>query len=272
MKNTFIRILSVTLVVIIIAGLCACSRKKSDNSKLITNRSVTLSTNQEESTFTENSEVNAVAPEGKKNIIDYLNGSFTRFHNFDYDFNKNVTSVVQSFSAGELEKIDGVTGSYQSTLKKACADMMGVGSLDTSYYVGDDIESAFPIKSIKEEFVQSASASAEGDKVIVTLTVKPQSEDGIATVQLLTNDYMTLSSFNEKIREYEATAADTTVRIGSVALRAVIDYSTRIFEKIEITFKTEFYADEMSLAYVKGGPVKGTTLTTVTYKDFDEKR
>ena len=28
----------------------------------------------------------------------------------------------------------------------------------------------------------------------------------------------------------------------------------------------------MSLAYVKGGPVKGTTLTTVTYKDFDEKR
>ncbi len=272
MKNRTIKILSLMMTVVIIAGLCACSGRKKDNSKLITNRSVTLSTLSSSSTQTDVSAQQATAPEGQKNIIDYLNGSLTKFHNFDYDFNKNVTTVLNSFSAGSLGEIEGANETFASTLKNACADMMGAGSLDTSYFVGDDLTEAFPLKAIKDEDVQSASASADGGKVTVNITLKLLSDDGVSTAKLVTNDYVTNTMFNEKIKEYEASASDTSVKISKVSLSAVIDYATRNFDSLVISLNTDFLAENLSLAYVKGGPVKGTTTTTVTYNHFTEKR
>lgn len=270
MKNRLIQIISLTTVIIIITGMCACARNKPDDSKYITHRSVTLSTTST-TKVKEDPSVIAVAPKGAKNIADYFNGSLVKFNNVDFDFNKSLKTELVSFSAGDLNKVEGATDTYRSTLRSACSDMMGVVSLDTAYYVGDDKREAVPISDIDTENVQTITAKAQENKVVIDVVYKPLSEDGIATVQQLTADYISNASFNEKIHEYEGSASSTNVKISNVRLKAVIDYTTRNFETITITFSTAFKAESLSLGYVSGGPVTGETKTTVIYKDFAEK-
>ena len=270
MKNRVIQAVSLLIVIFVIAGMCACAKKPVDNSTLITHRSVTLSTSST-TKVTEDPSVTAIAPTGKDDILEYFNGSLVKFNNFDFDFNKSLSTELVSFSAGDLNDVDGATDAYRSALRSACADMMGVGSLDTSYYVGDNKEEAMPIKEIEPENVKSISAEAKENKVVINIEFVPLSADGVETVQPLTADYMTNSSFNEKIHECEASASETSVKISNVRLSAVIDYTTRNFDTIAITFGTDFKAEKLSLTYVSGGPVTGATKTTITYKDFSEK-
>lgn len=272
MKNSTIKIISVLIVLSVITGLCSCSFKKEGTPGIgTTNRSVTVSTEKKKEVEPTDRTVTAVAPQGNEEIIKYFNKALSKFRNNDYEFVKSKNTVLRSYSAGSLTSVSGSTESYITMLKSAVGDMMGVGSLDTSYFLGDDMVAAFPISSISQDKIDSCEATAEGSNVILTFKMKQLSDDGATTVSSLTKDYITPDAFSNRIKGYSATAQSPSVSYSNVTLTAVIDYSTTGFVSVDIGFVSSFSMHELSLAYVKGGPVKGSTDTTVTYKSFAEK-
>ncbi len=271
MKQKAIKAAALLMAVCVIVSLCACRHGESNNPHIsTTHRSVTTPTS---SAATDDAAdtVTAVAPVGKDAILNYFNDAVTKFGNFKYDFNKHVDVTLTSFSAGSLANVDKATASYQSMLRTACGDMMGVCATDTAYYVGDDMKAAFPVRLAESENITDAKATAKGGEVVVELTCKSLSEDGVVTVKQWTSDYMTNGLFLEKVKAYSASVSESSVKIGGVKAKAVIDYATKNFVSLEITFQTSFQASQLSLAYVSGGPIRGVTKTTVTYKDFSER-
>ncbi len=270
MSNRAIRILSILIILCVVTGLCACSGKNGEDEPATTNRPVTLQGEVSKTVKPTDKTVVAVAPVGEEEIIKYFNESLTDFRNSEFDFVKKDSCVLTSCSAGSLESISGATDSYRSTLKKALGDMMGVASLETTYFAGDDISRAFAIKELNTDNVSQATASADGNRVTVAFTIRQNSADGSDAVSLVSGDYMTLAAFNSRISQYGATADSTSVNMKNVTLRAVIDYSTKNFVAIDIEYNSSFSMGTLNLAYVSGGPVKATTKTVTKYSNFKE--
>ncbi len=271
MKNNILRILSFLIVLCVITGLCSCKlTQKKPAGIMTTHRSMTLSSATSPVKKT-NLSVEAVAPKGDEEIIDYFNKSLDYFYNNDFEFTRNKKTTLESYSAGSLSSVSGATQSYQPTLRSACSDMMGVSSLKTTYYIGDDISSAFQIKPVSAEYLKSCSAKAEKNLVKIVFDFNPFLGDEGTSLNRLTRDYMTAGSFAQKIRSYGASASETKSSISGIRLSAVIDYSTKNFTSVKIEFTTSFSASSIGFDYVSGGPVSGTTKTVITYGDFTEK-
>ncbi len=271
MKNTGIKILSVIIVVSVVFSLCSCRLNKKDTSGIMTtNRELTLST-APVSVKTTDLSVKAVAPKGSDKIIEYFNNSLEYFVKKDFEFTEKYKTSLESFSAGSLWNVEGATQSYRSTLESSFGDMMGVGSLNKSFYVGDDISEDFAIRAVEAGNLKSCSAKAEGSNVKVAFNYKPSNGEGMTNVRLLTNYYMSSGSFSSKIGSYGASSSGATATISGVKLSATIDYSTNNFVSVKIEYTTSFYAEEVSFDYVSGGPVKGTTKTEIVYGNFKEK-
>lgn len=271
MKNNLIRILSFIIVLSVITGLCSCKlTHKTPAGIMTTHRALTMSSATNPAKKTDLS-VTAIAPVGDEAIIDYFNKSLDYFINNDFEFTRNKSTKLESFSAGSLATVSGATESYQSMLRSACSDMMGVSSLKTTYYIGDDISSAFQIKAVEPDFIKKCSASAEKNLVKIKFEYNPFIGDDESSLSRLTSDRMTTSDFSMKIRSYGATSSETKVSISGIKLSAVIDYSTKNFTSLKIEFSTSFHVDSIGFDYVSGGPVTGTTKTVISYGDFKEK-
>ncbi|MGN1169785.1 MAG: hypothetical protein ACI4RB_06660, partial [Acutalibacteraceae bacterium] len=65
-------------------------------------------------------------------------------------------------------------------------------------------------------------------------------------------------------------ATSTSVNNSGAKVKAVVDDSTKNFVSVEISFKTNYSAQELNLGYISGGPVSGVTQTVITYKNFKE--
>ena len=271
MKENGLKFLSVIIVLCTVAGICSsCANNNANEDIKTTNRPVTISQSTSKTVKTTNENIVAIAPEGDEEILKYFNTSLKIFRNSTFDFTKKDSCKMTSYSAGSLNNINGATASYKSTLKSAIGDMMGVYTLESAYFAGDDISEVFAIKELTVDDINSAKATAEGSKVTVEFSVKQNAADGSDAVSLLTKNYMTSESFKQKISGYGATADSATARVTAVTLKAVIDYSTKNFVDIEIGYNTTFSVAKISLDYVSGGPVNGSTKTTIKYTDFKE--
>ena len=270
MKNNAIKFLSLLIVLCTVAGLCACDPNQTEEDIKTTNRPVTVSTDLTKTVQTTDENVIAVAPEGEENILKYFNGSLKRFRGNAYDFVKKDTCTLTSYSAGSLDSVSGATASYKNALKNAIGDMMGVSSLESTYFAGDDVSNVLAIRELSAENISEMSATAEGNKVVVEFLLKKKMDDGADAASLLTRDYMTVETLNGKVSQYGANSTGATVKISNIRLKAVIDYSTRNFVSIEISFNTNFYMSKLSLDYVSGGPVSANTRTIIQYTNFKE--
>lgn len=270
MNNKLIKIASFFMVICSVIGLCSCSEAREEEEIKTTNRPVTVSTDITKTVKTTDENVVAVAPVGEENILKYFNGSLKRFRGNAYDFTKKDTTVLLNCSAGSLDTVSGATDSYRNTLKKALGDMVGVSSLESTYFAGDEVSSVFAIKELKAENISRMSASAEGNRVIIEFDIKKSSADGFDAVSLLTKDYITVEALNSKVAKYGASSTGASVKVNNVKLRAVIDYSTRNFVDVEISFNSSFYMGTLKLDYVSGGPVNAGTKTTIKYNNFKE--
>lgn len=273
MKKNIIRIVSLLIVFSVITGLCSCKlmHKPTTSAGETTNRSLTLPSESKSSVKKTNYEITAIAPEGKEAIIKYFNDALKYFDYNDFEFTRKKSTTLQSYYAGSLANVEGATQSYTSTLKSACGDMMGVGSLDTTYYIGDDISSAFAIKPVEDEYLKKCSASAEKNHVKVVFEYKQFIGEDVPGVSKLTGDYMTSSTFSQKIRSYGASPSEASAEISGIKLSAIIDYSTGNFVSVKVEFTTSFSVKSIALDYVSGGPVNGTTKTVISYGSFKEK-
>ena len=270
MKNSFIKIISFVIILCTVSGLCACSKNQGTQGVATTNRQVTSSTSESKTQTTVGETSAATAPQGDAEILKYFNDSVKIFNHRTYDFTKSFNCTLSSCSLGSLTSVQGATDSYKSTLRSAVGDMMGVSKLDTSYYAGDDISSVFTIKELDEKCVESIKASADGNKVTVEISLKQLSSDGAASVSYLTKDYPTPESFAQKISDYKISATSTSVNNSGAKVKAVVDDSTKNFVSVEISFKTNYSAQELNLGYISGGPVSGVTQTVIAYKNFKE--
>ncbi|MBQ8227533.1 MAG: hypothetical protein IJZ88_00820 [Clostridia bacterium] len=270
MKNNAIKILSLLIVLCSVAGLCSCNINQDEEDIKTTNRPVTVSTDITKTVKTTDENVVAVAPKGDEEILKYFNGSLKLFRSTTYDFVKKNTCTLTSCSTGSLASVRGATDSYRNALNNAVGDMAGVSSLESTYFAGDDVTEAFAIKELSAENISEMSATAEGNKVTVEFSIKKDSADGSDAVSILTKDYMTIESFNSKVSQYGASTTGATVKVSNVKLKAVIDYSTRNFVSVEISFNTNFNMGSLDFDYVFGGPVSASTKTTIKYTDFKE--
>ena len=272
MKDRIIKIISLVMVFAVITGLCSCKLTHKEVSGIMTtNRQITLPTASKKDMATTDFAVTAIAPEGDDAIIKYFNEALRIFYEHDFEFTKKKTTKLKEYSTGTLASVSGATQSYLSTLQSACGDMMGVGSLETNYYFGDDISSFFEIKSLSKPLVKKCSASAEGSNVTVKFNYNAYSGDFNNSLSMLTHDYMTLSDFTSKIKRYGAKAGQVSTDLSEIKLTAVIDYSTRHFISIKIDYTSTFSIGELTFDYISGGPVKGKTNTVISYTDFKEK-
>lgn len=273
MKNNVIRVISLLMVFSVIFGLCSCklTHKKTTNGVMTTNRVPTLPSSSKNTAKKSDNTVKAIAPEGDEEIIKYFNNSLTYFRSNDFEFTRKKSTTLESYSAGTLATVEGATQSYQSALKSAIGDMMGVGSLETMYYIGDDISAAFAIKAIAPEYLKKCSAKAEDSNVKLTFEYKQYITEEESGITKLTGDYVGSGGFSSKIREYGASPSEAKAEISGIKLTAVIDYSTNNFVSLKIEFTSKFSAKSISLDYVSGGPVSGTTKTTISYGSFVEK-
>lgn len=271
MKDRIIKIVSLVMVFAVITGLCSCKLNHKEVAGIMTTvRQVTLPTSGADDSDNTASAVTAIAPEGDESIIKYFNEALRIFYEHDFEFTKAKTTKLKEYSAGTLENVSGATGSYLSTLKSACGDMMGVGSLETNFYFGDNIEAFFSIKSADSEHIKKCSATAEGSNVTVKFDYNAYSGDYNNTLRMLTDDFMSLDDFRGKIERYGARLEKASVGLSDIKLTAVIDYATRHFVSVKIEYATSFSVDKMEFDYISGGPVKGKTNTVITYKDFKE--
>ncbi len=270
MKDKGLKILSLIIVLSVVFGLCACGDDGDSDEIQTTNRSVTVSSQNDKTVKTTDENVVAVAPEGEQEILNYFNNALKLFKNSTFDFSKKDECSLTSYSAGSLNDVSGATDSYKKTLKSAVGDMVGVNSLETTYFAGDDITNVFAIKELSLENATNISAQAQGSQVTVEFDVTQNAVDGSDAVSAVTKNYLTNETLNSKISSYGATAQGTSVRISNVKLKAVIDYSTKNFISIDISFNTQFSISNLALDYVSGGPVAGSTKTTIKYKDFKE--
>lgn len=270
MKNTGLKILCIIIILSVVGGLCSCSKDGDEDEIVTTNRPVTISGTSDKTIKSTDKTIVAVAPEGEEEIIRYFNKSLSDFRSASFDFVKKDETVLTSCSAGSLETISGATDSYRSTLRKALGDMMGVVSLETTYFAGDDITQAFAIKELSVETIAEAKASANGSQVTVEFKIKQNSADGSDAINMMTGDYMTLEAFNAKISGYGAAADSTSVNIKNVTLKAVIDYSTGNFISVDVGYNSSFSMGTLNLDYVSGGPVRASTRTTIKYHSFKE--
>ncbi len=270
MNNKTIKFLSLFIVICTVLGLCACGKTQDEEEIKTTNRPVTVSTDLTKTVKTTDENVIAVAPEGGENILKYFNGSLKRFRNNTYDFTKKNTCTLSSCSFGSLGSISGATDSYRAALKNAVGDMMGVSTLESTYFAGDDVSGVFAIKELTAENVEGMSASAEGSRVTVEFAIKKKTADGADAASLLTKEYMTVESFNSKVSKYGAGTTGASVKINNIRLKAVIDYSTRNFVEVIISYDTSFYVGSLNLDYVSGGPINAGTNTTIKYTNFKE--
>ena len=272
MKNRIIKIISLVMVFAVITGLCSCKLTHKEVAGIMTtNRQVTLPTATRKDSVTTDFAVKAIAPEGDEAIIKYFNEALKIFYEHDFEFIKKKTTTLKKYSAGTLGSVSGATQSYLSTLKSACGDMMGVGSLETNFYFGDDISSFFEIAKINKTIISKCSASAKGSSVTVNFNYNAYSGDFNNSLKTLTHDFTTLTDFTSKIKRYGASFEQASTELGGIKLSAVIDYSTRHFISVKIEYTTSFSVEEMSFDYISGGPVKGKTNTVISYTDFKEK-
>ncbi len=270
MKNTTIKILSFLIILCVVAGLCSCSKEGEEEEIGTTNRPVTVSTDLTKTVRPTDKNVVAVAPEGEEEILKFFNGSLKLFRASAYDFVKKDSCTLYSYSAGSLSSVDSANDSYRAALKNALGDIMGVSSFESTYFAGDDVTEVFAIKELTADNISKMSATAEGSRVTVEFSIKQDSADGKEAISLLTKDFVTAESFNAKVSQYDATATGGTIKINNIRLKAVIDYSTRNFVDVEISFNTSFYIGTFKLAYVSGGPVSASTKTTIKYTNFKE--
>lgn len=270
MKSLGLKILSFLIVFSIVFALCSCSKKDENPGVFTTNRPLTTAGEEEEEKTT-NLAVAAVAPEGDENIIKYFNDAFKIFNNRDFDFIRQKECKLNAFSAGTLQEVEGATQEYENTLKTSFSDMMGVGKTENFYYVGDDISGVFSIAELTSDKLDEVAASASGSNVTVSFKLKQITNDGETTVSALTKDFISSTSFREKLKSYGCSADSVSVKTSAVTLKAVIDYSTKNFVSVEIGFVSHFSAPEVKLDYVSGGPVAGNTKTTIIYKNFVEE-
>lgn len=272
MKNRVIKIISIVLVFAVITGLCSCKLTHKEVAGIMTTkRQVTLPTSTRKDNKTTDFAVIAIAPEGDEAIIKYFNDALEIFYEHDFEFIKKKTTTLKEYSAGSLSNVSGATQSYLSTLKSACGDMMGVGSLETNFYFGDNISSFFEIKSVNKKLVSKCSAAAEGSNVTIGFHYSADSGDFNNSLKTLTQDFMTLSDFTSKISRYGARFEEASAEISGIKLSAVIDYSTRHFVSVKIEYTTSFSVKEMTFDYISGGPVRGKTNTVISYTEFKEK-
>ncbi len=270
MKNNWIKILSLIIVFCSVAGLCACGDNNQEDDIITTNREITVSTDITKTVKPTDQSVVAVAPVGEEAIIAYFNNALKAFRQSAFDFVKNDNCVLTSYSTGSLASIDGATDSYRSALKNAVGDMAGVSSLQATYFAGDAIDNVFAVKELTAQNISNMSAEAQGSNVIIEFSLKKSSGDGTDAVSALTKDYMTVEKFTSKIAQYGASSTGATVKHSNAKIKAVIDYSTKNFVSVEISFNTNFYMGSLNLDYVSGGPVNAGTKTTIKYTDFKE--
>ena len=270
MNNNLIKILSLLIVLCTVVGLCACGKNQNEDDIKTTNRPVTVSTDLTKTVKPTDKNVVAVAPEGEEAILRYYNGSLRLFRANAYDFVKKETCTLASCSAGSLNSVGGATDSYRKALRNALGDMMGVSSLESTYFAGDDVTEAFGLRELAAENISEMKASAEGSNVTLEFVIKKNSPDGGDAISLLTRDFMTNERFNAKISDYDASSTGASVKISNVRLKTVIDYSTRNFVDVEISYNTSFYMSNLNLAYVSGGPVNASTKNTIKYTNFKE--
>lgn len=271
MKDRIIKIVSLVMVFAVITGLCSCKLNHKEVDGIMTTiRQVTLPTLGGNDVDNAASAITAVAPEGDEAIIKYFNEALRIFYEHDFEFIRTKTTKLKEYSAGNLESVSGATKSYLSTLKSACGDMMGVGSLETNYYFGDEIASFFSIKSVESELVNKCSASAEGSNVTVKFEYNAYSGDYNNTLLRLTDDFMNLDAFSAKIERYGAKFEKASVGLNEIKLSAVIDCATRHFVSVSIEYATTFSIGKIAFDYITGGPIKGKTNTVISYKDFKE--
>lgn len=272
MKNKLLKIVSLIIVFCVVTGLCSCKlTHKQVDGIMTTNRHVTLPTSSGKSAGEDDNKITAIAPEGDKAIIKYFNKALDLFYHKDIEFTRKKTTKLEKYSAGTLMSVSGATASYKSMLKSACGDMMGVSSLESTYYFGDDISSAFSITPVTEDLINKCSATADGSNVNVSFDYKTHIGDINDSIKNLTTDYMVTSDFEKKITGYGATFKTASSAITSIKLSAVIDYSTKTFVSVKIEYTTKFTADQIEFDYVSGGPLNGTTKTVIAYGGFKEK-
>lgn len=273
MKNNIIRIVSLLIVFSVVTGLCSCKlmHKPTGSAGMTTTRPLTLPSSSKYSAKKTNYEITAVAPEGKEAIIKYFNDSLNYFYSNDFEFTRKKSTRLQSYYAGSLASVDGATQSYVSTLKSACSDMMGVGSLDTTYYIGDDISSAFSIRTVEEDYIKKCTATAEKSNVKIVLNYKQFIGEDDPGINRLTGDYISSGGFSQKIKSYGASPSEAQATVSEIKLTVVIDYSTNNFVSLKIEFTTSFSVKSISFDYVSGGPVSGSTKTVISYGNFTEK-
>ncbi|MCQ2479369.1 MAG: hypothetical protein MJ120_01915 [Clostridia bacterium] len=272
MKNKLLKIVSLIIIFCVVTGLCSCKlTHKEIEGIMTTNRQVTLPTSSEGFAEKKDDGATAVAPEGEKAIIKCFNKALDLFYQKDIEFTRKKTTKLESYSAGTLASVSGATASYTSMLQSACGDMMGVGSLESAYYFGDDISFAFSIKPVSEVLVKKCSATAEGSNIKLNIVYNPFMGDINDSIKNLTADYMTTSDFIKRIADYGADYKDAKASIDSIKVSALIDYSTRTFVSLKIEYITKFSAKEISFDYVSGGPLNGTTKTVIAYGGFKEK-
>lgn len=272
MKDNFLKIISAGLAFSVVLGLCACTKKNDDTSGVITtNRPLTSAGGEETTKSTAVEAVSAVAPQNEEDAVKFFNSAIKVFHKKSFNFSVKKECTLKSFSAGSLSTVDGATESYKNMLKSSFGDMMGVGTSQNSYYVGDDISAVFTVPELTAENLNGITASADGENVVITANLLKNSDDGMTEVASVTKDYMTNEKFSTKIKGYAATADSASVKHGAVTLTAEINYATRNFVTLQIAYSSQFSAENVKLSYVTGGPVTGSTNTKITFKDFKEE-
>lgn len=272
MKDNFLKTISALMVFSVVIGLCACTKKDDASSGVITtNRPLTSAGDETTTKSTAAEAVSAVAPKSEEDSIKFYNSAIKVFQKNSYNFSVKKECTLKSFSAGTLSTVDGATESYKSMLKSSFGDMMGVGTSRNSYYVGDDISTVFTLSEISAESISGITAEANGANVVIKVNLLKNSDDGMTEVSSVNKDCMTNEKFSTKIKDYSATADSSSVKHGAVTVTAEIDYVTRNFVGIQISYSSQFSAENVKLSYVSGGPVTGTTNTKITFGDFKEE-
>ncbi|MBQ7549387.1 MAG: hypothetical protein IJT03_06760 [Clostridia bacterium] len=258
MKNNIIRIVSLIIALAAVVQLASCGKNgETEPEKTVTSERTKASTSSTEKIVE--------IPEDKDEIVRMFNAALDFVDVYCYKYKKHVKCSVSDLNIGSL--------SAASNAGDAFRNIFGEGNFDTDYDYNkskDDFDSSFPKSGFTPDMLTDATASAESDRIIITVRFpsesNPDKENG--SLRLITNDFKDSETVKKSLTDFNSSASSISINAYDIEMKAAVSTVDRSLLSLDISFNERYTLSGVKLVELEGSTVSGISNVSINYSGF----
>lgn len=258
MKNNIIRIVSLLVVLAAVIQLVSCGK----NSEAEPEQTVTSERTKASVSSTEKI---VEIPEEKEEIVKMLNAALDFVDVYCFKYKKHFKCSISDLNIGSL--------SAASNAGDAFRHIFGAGDIETDHDYNkskEDFDSNFPKSGITPDMLTDASASAESDRIVITVRFpsesNPDRENG--SLRLITDDFKDRENVNKSLGDFSSSASSININAYDIEIKAAVSTEDSSLKSLDISFKERYTLSGVKLVELEGSTVTGIANVRISYSDF----